>query len=411
MADLLGNLLVVQSGETTATINASLVGAIVEAGRHPDNIEEIYGALNGFAGVLKEELIDLLDEKQSTIEGLKHVPAPALGTGRFTLDFGGSESAQADLDRLFAVLKTHNIRYLLQIGGRESFESTLKLHDEAAKRGHEIRILSIPKALENDLPLADAAPGYGSAIKSCATTVLEIATALKNSSEQVCCFVEVASTGTGWNQAGAVLAKRNPSDGPHIILLPEAGFDQASFIKKVQATVDSCGHCLVVVGETLASAPGSVSNGTTSASTQLADLIQKSLNLKTATVRLGPAQRAAAHLASATDSNNALNLGAAAVRAAVNGQSGMLVRTARQVADDGSVRWSAEVQGLGEVSNGLNMLPREWLSEDGFLPNEKFVAFAQPLIQGELRPTFDHGLPGYAALDKVPVEKKLPPYV
>jgi 6-phosphofructokinase 1 len=411
MADLLGNLLVVQSGETTATINASLVGAIIEAGRHPDQIEEIYGALNGFTGILKEELADLQDEKQSTVDGLKHLPAPALGTGRYIPDFGGSDSAKADVDRLFAVLQAHNVRYLLQIGGRETFEAALKLHEEAVKRGHEMRIIGIPKSLENDLPLAEASPGYGSAIKFCATTVLEISTALGNSKENICCIVEVANHGTGWNPAGAILANRSPADGPHIILLPEISFDQAGFIKKVQATMDRCGHCLVVVGETLTPAAGAVSNGTLSPSTQLADLIQKSLNLKTTTVRLGPAQRAAAHLASATDANNALALGAAAVRAAVNGQSGMIVKTTRQTAEDGSVKWSTDIQGLAEVLKAVNTLPRDWLSDDGFLPNEKFVAFAQPLIQGELRPTFEHGLPVFTSLEKVPVEKKLPLYV
>lgn len=411
MADLLGNLLVAQSGGTTATINASLVGAIVEAGRHPDQIEEIYGALNGFSGILKEEMIDLQDEKQHTVDGLIHTPVPALGVGRYTLDFADSDSSKADVDRLFAVFQAHNIRYFLQIGGREALESSLKLHEEAVKRGYEMRIIGVPKSLENDLPNTDAAPGCGSAIKFCATTVLEIATELRNSNEKGCCIVEVAGGATGWVPAGAILAKRVSADGPHIILLPEVAFDQASFLKQVKTTMESYSQCLVVVGDKFSPAGTAPEGGASSSSAQLADLIQQSLNLKPVTVKLGAAQRSAAHLASATDSNNALALGAAAVRAAASGQSGLMVKTTRQTADDGSVKWSTDLQGLTEVLAAGNGVPRDWVSDDGFLPNEKFIAFAQPLIEGESFPTFEHGLPKLTTLERVPVERKLPPYV
>jgi ATP-dependent phosphofructokinase / diphosphate-dependent phosphofructokinase len=410
MADLLGNLLVAQSGGTTAAINASLVGAVIEAGRHPDQIEEIYGALNGISGVVQEEMIDLQDEKQHTVDGLKYTPVPALGAGRYQLDFSGSDVAKADLDRLFAVFQAHSIRYFLQIGGRSALESSLKLHEEAVKRGYEMRILGIPSSIENDLPLIDAAPGCGSAIKCCATSVLEIAADLRNANEKICCIVEVAGQATGWIPAGAILAKRNSVHGPHIILLPEVAFDQASFIKQVQTTMDSFNHCLVVVGEKLSPALAADS-AESSPATQLAGLIQKSLNLKTTTVKLGQALRSAAHLASAVDANNAIALGAAAVRAAADGQSGMMVKTTRRTADDGSVRWSNDLQGLSEVLGAVNTVPRDWLSENGFLPNEKFIAFAQPLIEGELNTPFEHGLPKFTPLDKVPVEKKLPPYV
>jgi len=406
MADLLGNLLVAQSGGTTATINASLVGAILEAGRHPDQIEEIYGALNGFSGILKEELIDLQDEKQHTVDGLKHTPVPALGVGRYALEFGDSEAAKADLDRLFAVFQAHSIRYFVQIGGREAVETSLKIHEEAVKRGYEMRILCVPKSLENELPHTDAAPGCGSAIKFCATTVLGIAANLKSANEKVCCLVEVAGGATGWLPAGAILAKQSPADGPHLILVPEVAFDQAAFTKQVRATMDSYSHCLVVLGEKPASATDAGGSAT-----QLADLIRKTLNVKTTTVQLALAQRSAAYLASATDANNAIALGAAAVRAAAHGQSGMMVKTTRLTSDNGFVKWSTDVQGLGDVLGAVNSVPRDWLSDDGFLPNEKFIAFAQPLVEGESHPAFEKGLPKFTSLEKVPVEKKLPPYV
>jgi ATP-dependent phosphofructokinase / diphosphate-dependent phosphofructokinase len=412
MADLLGNLLVVQSGGTTATINASLVGAVMEAGRHPDQIEEIYGSLEGLSGALREEMIDLQDEKQHTIDGLKFTPAAALGSSRQPIDFLNLDAAKADLDRLFQVFQTHNIRYLLLMGGRETQDLSLKIHEEAVKRGFEMRVIGIPTAIENDLPHTDSSPGYGSAIKCAATTVLELAHDLRSARDGVVCIIEVVGRATGWIPAGAVLARHNSGDAPHIILLPEVAFDQDAFLKRVKSTFDALRHCVIVVGESLSTANGQpVAGAGRTISEHLAELIQKSLELNTTTVKLGRAQASAAHSASAADAENAIALGAAAIRAAIDGQGGVMMKSIRQTADDGSVKWSTDAHALGEILNAVNSVPRDWLSDDGFLPNDKFVAFAQPLIEGELRAPTERGLPKFAALEKVPVEKKLPPYV
>jgi 6-phosphofructokinase len=170
MAELTGNLLVAQSGGPTCAINASVAGVITEAGRH-ECIEEIYGGLNGILGILNEELIDLNDELRKSIEGLKFTPAAALGTCRYKIDFKRKpEKAAKDMDRLFQVFEAHNIRYFFYAGGNDSQDTSHKIHEEAVKRGYELRVIGVPKTIDNDLPFTDNCPGYGSVIKYCATT-------------------------------------------------------------------------------------------------------------------------------------------------------------------------------------------------------------------------------------------------
>src|SRR6266699_3706854 len=175
MAELVGNLLVAQSGGPTAVINASLAGVIQEAGKH-EFIEEIYGGLNGIHGMLNEDLIDLNEEKARTIEGLKYTPAAALGTCRYKIDFKNkADQAARDMHRLFEVFQAHNIRYFLYLGGNDSQDTALKIHEQALARGFDMRVNRVPQTIDNDLPLTDHSPGYGSVIKYAGTTVMEIA--------------------------------------------------------------------------------------------------------------------------------------------------------------------------------------------------------------------------------------------
>ena len=176
MPELVGNLLVAQSGGPTAVINASIAGVIQEAGRHPDHIEEIYGGLNGILGILNEDLVDLQDESSKAIEGLKFTPAAALGTCRYKINFDKKpDQAALDMDRLFQVFQAHNIRHFFYAGGNDSQDTANKIHHEAIKRGWEMRVIGVPKTIDNDLPHTDHCPGYGSVIKYNATTVMEIA--------------------------------------------------------------------------------------------------------------------------------------------------------------------------------------------------------------------------------------------
>jgi len=421
MADLVGNLLVAQSGGPTAVINASVAGVIQEAGKH-ECIEEIYGGLNGILGVLNEELIDINEEKARNIEGLKYTPAAGLGTCRYKLDFKKKpEQAARDMDRLFEVFQAHNIRFFFYAGGNDSQDSAHKIHEQAIARGYEMRVIGVPKTIDNDLPHTDHCPGYGSVIKYNSTTVMEVGEDVRSMATDggFCCLIEVMGRSAGWIAAGTVLAKRSPADAPHIILLPEIQLDEAAFLARVKQTVAELKYCIVVVGEGIRNAAGEEIAADKSrldsfghpilsgAADNLAKLIQEKLITKTRTVKLGYAQRAAAHYASATDALEAAACGEAAVRAAASGQSGMMVKIVRTQAQP--YRWTTDLQPLADVANVEHLLPRDWISADGFLPTEKFIEYARPLIEGEVKVPTEGGLPKFVTLEKVRVEKKLPP--
>jgi 6-phosphofructokinase 1 len=424
MSDLVGNLLVAQSGGPTAVINSSLAGVIQEAGRH-DVIEEIYGAANGILGILNEELIDINDEKAKTINGLRCTPAAALGTCRYKVDFKKKpEQAAKDMDRLFEVFQAHNIRYFFYIGGNDSQDTSHKIHDEAIKRGYEMRIIGVPKTIDNDLPHTDNCPGYGSVIKYNAATVMEIGIDVGSmaTDDGACCVIEVMGRSAGWIAAGTVLAKRgNPANPPHIILLPERPFEEEKFLAKVKETIEAYRYCVVVVGEGIKDAAGrEVAADTThldafghpvlaGSSDKLKELLQTKLGIKARTAMLSYAQRAAEHFASLTDSNNAFACGEAAVRAAISGQSGLMVKIVRESQTNGTAHWTTGLQSLADIANVEHFIPADWITEDGFLPNEKFVQYARPLIEGEVKFPMEDGLPKYVSLEKSKVEKKLAP--
>jgi 6-phosphofructokinase 1 len=423
MAELVGNLLVGQSGGPTAVINASVAGVLQEAGRH-EQIEEIYGGLNGIFGILNEELIDINEEKAKTIEGLKYTPAAALGTCRYKVDFKKNpEKAAKDMDRLFEVFAAHNIRFFFYAGGNDSQDTSHKIHEEAVKRGYELRVIGVPKTIDNDLPHTDSCPGYGSAVKYCATTVMEVGIDVGSmaTDDGSCCIIEVMGRSAGWIAAGTIAAKRTPACPPHIILLPELPFNEAAFLAKVKETVAANKYCIVVVGEGLKNAAGEEIGADktrvdsfghpvlSGAADKLAEIVQGKINLKTRTVKLGYAQRAAAHFASATDAKNAVACGEAAVKAAVDGKSGYMVKIIRSAQANGTVAWGTGLQPLGDIANVEHFIPRDWISEDGFLPNEKFVEYIKPLIEGEVKVPTEGGLPKYVQLEKVAVEKKLAP--
>src|SRR5579863_7846933 len=258
MAELVGNLLVAQSGGPTAVINASVAGVVQEAGRN-ECIEEIYGGLNGILGLLNEQLIDINEEKARTIAGLKYTPAAALGTCRYKIDFKKKpEQAAKDMDRLFEVFQAHNIRYFLYIGGNDSQDTAHKIHEQAVQRGYEMRVMGVPKTIDNDLPHTDHCPGYGSVVKYNGATVMEIAADVGSmaTDDGACCIVEVMGRSAGWIAAGTVLAKRSPADAPHIILLPEIPLDEAAFLDRVRETIAQLKYCVVVLGEGVKNAAG-----------------------------------------------------------------------------------------------------------------------------------------------------------
>jgi 6-phosphofructokinase 1 len=234
-----------------------------------------------------------------------------------------------------------------------------------------------------------------------------------------CCLLEVMGRSAGWIAAGTVLAKRNPKDAPHIILLPEIPFEENSFLERIKQTIAEYKFCMVVVGEGVKNAAGEELAADKSrldafghpvlsgAAEHLAELVQAKLGTKTRTVKLGYAQRAAEHFASGTDSLEAAACGEAAVRAAIAGKSGMMVKIVRL--QSSPYKWTTDLQPLQDIANVEHRVPRDWISADGFMPNEKFIEYARPLIEGEVKIPIEGGLPKFVTLEKIPVEKKLPP--
>jgi 6-phosphofructokinase len=421
MAELIGNLLVAQSGGPTAVINASIAGVTQEA-RQQGCIRGIYGGLNGILGILKEELVDLHRESAPTIEALKHTPGAALGTCRYKIDFKKKPAkAGLDMDRLFQVFQAHDIRFFFYAGGNDSQDTAHKIHLEAVKRDYAMRIIGVPKTIDNDLPHTDHCPGFGSVAKYNACTTMEVAIDIASmaTDDGACGVIEVMGRSAGWIAASSILARRDPADAPHIILLPEIPFQEQAFLDKVKATVDALRYCVVVVGEGLKNPDGSEFSADASrldafghpvlagAGERVAEVVQRKLHTKTRSIKLGYAQRCAAHYASATDAAEAVACGVAAVRATVEGRSGLMVKIVRT--QSSPYRWTTGLQPLEDIANVEHVLPRDWISPDGFSPNEKFVEYARPLIEGEVQVPTEGGLPKFAVLEKHRLPRKLSP--
>jgi 6-phosphofructokinase 1 len=408
--------LVGQSGGPTSVINASVAGLIAEALNH-ECIEEIYGTLNGVLGILQEDLIDLASESQQQIRALKYTPGAALGTCRFKL------KKPADFDRVLEVFKAHNIRYFFYIGGNDSQDTADKISKLAQAQGYELRVIGVPKTIDNDLPGTDHCPGYASAIKYIATSVREVA--LDNEAMgqgDLVSIIEVMGRSAGWIAAGAALAKRkdHPQDPPHLIYLPEIPFDQAKCIEDVKRILKREKFCLIVVAEGLVDENGNyvAANAATDAfghaqlggaGDALAEII--GANVPGAKVRVakpGLLQRCAAHSASKTDADEAFMAGEAAVEAAIAGETDKMVTLLR--GDKEAYSCETGLTPLSEVANSIKKLPREWINEDGTSMNFQFLRYAQPLIQGEIVLPHDGGVPVFARLEKVRVDKVLPAY-
>ncbi len=417
MAELAGNVLVGQSGGPTAVVNASVAGIIAEALNH-DCVEEVYGALNGVLGLLQEDLIDLASESQQQIRALKHTPGAALGSCRYKL------KKQADFDRVLEVFKAHNIRYFFYIGGNDSQDTATKISAHAQAQGYELRVIGVPKTVDNDLPATDHCPGFGSAAKFIATTVRELA--LDNEAMgqgDLVSIVEVMGRSAGWIAASASLAKRRdqPHDPPHLIYLPEIPFSQDKCLEDIRRVLKREKFCQIVVSEGLTDSDGNYVSADPATDAfghaQLggAGEFIKSLveaNLPGVKARLsvpGLMQRSAAHSASKVDADEAYLVGQAAVKAAINGETDKLVTLVR--GDNDTYSCETGLAPLADVANNVKKLPREWINEDGVSMNFQFVRYAQPLIQGEVAVPHDNGVPTFARLDKVRVDKVLPAYV
>lgn len=405
--ELTGNLLVAQAEGTSAISNSTLAAVINEALNH-ECIEEVYGSINGLDGILTEDIIDLAAESQQTIRGLCYTPGSALGCTRRGL------KRNEDYERLLNVLETHNIRFFAYIGGNEAIEAIQKISEKASARNYDLRTAVVLQNVENNLTVSDHCPGYASAIKYVATTIRELALDHESVGEyNLVSIVEIMEKSSGWITAGASLAKRanDTESAPHLIYLPEAPFSTEKFLEDIKAVLSKNPYCLIVVGQTLTDESANyIDLGSDKSIAQsLCALAQERLGVKTIYTALGATQRSAAHLASETDAKHATICGEKAVKAMVNGESDIIVTVMRGETEHYSC--DATLAPIADnVNNGIKYFPKAWINEDNASVNFHFYKYANPLIQGEIHPKFENGLPSYVRLSYEFVDRLLSEY-
>ncbi|WP_288132718.1 6-phosphofructokinase [Microbulbifer sp.] len=412
------NAFYAQSGGVTAVINASACGVIETARQHPDKIGKVYAGLNGIVGALKEELIDVGQESEATIAALRHTPSGAFGSCRYKLK--SLEQNRAEYERLIEVFKAHDIGYFFYNGGGDSADTCLKISQLSEKMGYPIQAIHIPKTVDNDLPFTDNCPGFGSVAKYVAISTqeaaLDVASMCATSTKVF--ILEVMGRHAGWIAAAGALAQEQEGDAPHIILLPEVAFDKEKFLEKVQKTVDENGYCVIVASEgaqyedgTFLADAGSVDafghKQLGGVAPTLAKMVKDELGMKYHWALADYLQRAARHIASATDVEQAYAVGKAAVEAAVAGKNSIMPTIERNGTASADYSWTIGEAPLSEVANVEKFMPKEFIAEDGFGITQAGRDYLEPLIQGEDYPPYKNGIPQYARLKKALVEKKL----
>ncbi len=410
------NAFYAQSGGVTAVINASACGVIETARKYRHKIGKMYAGRNGILGALTEELIDTGKERAQHIAALRYTPGGAFGSCRYKLK--SPEENPVQYERLIQVFKAHNIGYFFYNGGGDSADTCLKVSRLAERLGYPIQAIHVPKTVDNDLAITDCSPGFGSVAKYVAVSIKEAAldvTSMAKTSTRV--FVmEVMGRHAGWIAAAGGLAQEKEGDAPHIILFPEIPFDQAAFLKKVQQSVDRHDYCVIVVSEGVRTAEGKflAEAGTRDAfgHTQLggvapfiANLVKENLKYKYHWAVADYLQRAARHIASKVDVEQSYAVGKAAVELAVKGHNAVMPTIVRQ--SDQPYKWTLGVARLADVANREKLLPRDFISRDGFGITAKARRYLAPLIQGEDYPPYRHGVPQYARLRNAAVPKKL----
>ncbi|VBB05260.1 atp-dependent 6-phosphofructokinase [Lucifera butyrica] len=402
MAKLRGNAVVAQSGGPTAVINASACGVIQEALKH-EEIENVYGAQNGIVGILNGDLFDVRKENPAVVEGLKYTPGAALGSVRYKV------KTREDYERIFEALKKHNIRYFFYNGGNDSMDTADKVNKLAVEKGYEMRCIGVPKTVDNDLPFTDHCPGYASAAKYLATTVAESWIDQRDLPSTKILIVEAMGRHAGWLAAAGALAKRADDDGPHLVYLPEVVFDTNQFVKDVQNIYKAVDRVLIVVSEGIHTADGTLlgESGARDAfghaqlggcAQVLKDILDKEVGAKSRYIIPASAQRAAAHVASLTDINEAWLVGKKAVEYAVEGISGVMVTLEREPGN--GYRITTGKANLSEVANVEKKVPLEWINAEGNNVTADFINYARPLLEGEPPLRYEGGIPVFSRLAK-----------
>ena len=412
------NAVYAQSGGVTAVINASAHGWAMAA-REAGFIGEIYAGLNGINGILEETLIDLGAQPPGAVEALREMPAGAFGSCRRKLK--DMEKDAHLFQRIIEVLDAHDIGYFFYNGGNDSMDTVDKLSKYAADKGYDLRVLGIPKTVDNDLPVTDNSPGFGSVAKYNAISMLEGSRDLESMArDSTKVFVmETMGRHAGWIAAATALATREERDGPHLILLPEVAFDQARFMAAVERTVERHGFCSVTVSEGAQDAQGRFLSESGEkdafghaqlggAGVHIQEMVKRELKLKVHGAVPDYCQRSARHIAAGVDVEQAIACGAEAVRLAGEGLSGQMVTIVRE--SDDPYRWSLSHTEASNIANKEKKMPPEFIREDGYHVTDAFRRYCLPLIQGEDYPPYTAGLPQYPRMERILAAKKLPAF-
>ena len=405
-----------QSGGVTAVINVSACGVLQTARRNSDRIGKIYAGRNGIIGALTEDMIDTSQETDEAIAALRHTPGGAFGSARYKLK--GLDQNRAEYERLIEVFKAHDIGYFFYNGGGDSMDTAHKVSQLGSELGFPVKCVGIPKTVDNDLPVTDNCPGFGSVAKYVAVSTMEaaldVASMAKTSTKVF--ILEVMGRHAGWIAAAAGLGGKEPGSAPHIILFPEIPFDRTRFLERVEECVERYQYCVVAVsegtrnpdGRFLAEAGGRDAFGHAQlggVAPTVANMVKTELGLKHHYAVADYLQRSARHIASRTDVEQAYAVGEKAVELALDGNTAIMTTIVRT--SDLPYRWEIGHVPLDQVANQEKMMPRNFISEDGFGITPACRRYLKPLIQGEDYPPYLDGLPSYGGLRNVAVSPRL----
>ena len=410
------NAFYAQSGGVTSVINASACGVIETARKHKNKIGKVYAGKNGILGALNEELIDTNLETDKQISLLKQTPGGAFGSARYKLK--GFKENQKEYKRLIEVFKAHNIGYFFYNGGGDSMDTALKVSEMGQQMNFPITSIGIPKTVDNDLPITDTCPGFGSVAKYIAVSTQEASLdvlSMAETSTKVF-ILEVMGRHAGWIAAASGLIANNPKEPPHIILFPEIPFTKKDFIKHVDRSVKNNGYCVIVAsegtryknGKFLADAGTLDSFGHKQlggVAPELATMIKNELGYKYHYAIADYLQRSARHLGSDTDVKQAYAVGKAAVEMAIKNEKSIMI-TIDRLSDD-PYKWKTGSVDIAKVANNEKMMPRKYISSNGYRITEACRKYMLPLINGENYPTYKKGLPEFAKLKNKVISKKL----
>lgn len=410
------NAFYAQSGGVTAVINATACGVIEAVRDNRNRIANLYAGRHGIIGALTEDMIDTNRESPRTVAALRHTPGGAFGSARYKLK--SVEENKAEYERLIDVFRAHNIGYFFYNGGNDSMDTAHKVSSISRKLGYPVTCLGIPKTVDNDLPLTDNCPGFGSVAKYVAVSTREAALdVLSMSKTSTKVFVlEVMGRHAGWIAAAGGLAGEKPQEAPHIILFPEIPFDRPAFLRRVQECVDRYTYCVIVVSEGAQNADGKflAEAGSRDAfghaqlggvAPVIANLVREELGFKYHYAVADYLQRSARHIASRVDVEQAYAVGSAAVKMALAGKTAVMPVIKR--VSDSPYRWRIDEAPLSRVANKEKKLPRRYITPDGFGITAAARRYLAPLIRGEDYPPYNKGLPAYVTLRNAPVPRKL----